>query len=130
MTGGLRAFLGGASIAANYRDHASTSNNILDKFYFHDKQNFIMKSSLNELSKNVWVVWAPIGPLIDFLLSQRNIVDERFLIKIMGDTGQEKTKICISIIPFNSEDISSKRSTYSKGGVLPKISYHLELIKV
>ena len=62
MTGDLRAFLGGASIAANYRDHASTSNNILDKFYFHDKQNFIIKSSLNESSKDVWVVWAPIGP--------------------------------------------------------------------
>ena len=43
------------------------------------------------------------------------------MIKIMCDSGQGKTKVCICIIPLNDTNVEKKaRYTYAEGGVLGK----------
>ena len=40
------------------------------------------------------------------------------MVKVMGDSGQKMTKICFSIIRFNTIYVKKARTTYSKGRML------------
>ena len=43
------------------------------------------------------------------------------MIKIMCDSGQGKTKVCLCIIPLDDDNVNKKaRNTYAEGGVLAK----------
>ena len=123
VAGGIRSSLGKKSIAPNYRDHASGSLHLLDEFYKYEMQDFSIenKSESSASFKSVWTVWAPLNPLIHFVNNKRNLPSTSdYLIKIMGDSGQGKTKICFCIIPFNESTSTKKRSTYLEGGALAK----------
>ena len=125
VAGGIRSSLGKQSIAPHYREHASASLHLLEEFYKYEMQDFfVANSSESEASssfKKVWTVWAPLKPLINFIINKRNMTSTSdYLIKIMGDSGQGKTKICFCIIPLNEPTRARKRSSYLEGGALAK----------
>ena len=123
LTGGIRATLGRSSFPSHYREHASATIHVLEPFYKCERQNFFVKNKSDPIkSKNVWTVWAPVGPLIEFICNEREFSSTSdILIKFMGDSGQGKTIICFCIIPLKSVATRPKRrATYLEGGVLAK----------
>ena len=116
--------MGRKSIPPNYPEHASAQSQILDKFYSHEKHNFITatKSGYPPEYNDMWTVYAPILPLVEFInINRENLNPSDFMIKIMCDSGQGKTKVCICIIPLYDTNIEKKaRNTYADGGVLAK----------
>ena len=118
LTGGLRTNLGRSVIPPYYREHVSESNHLLDKFYKHEKINFIGGDSSE--TKDFWAVWASMCPLIEVIISARNLnPQDKYFIKIMGDSGQNKTKICFLVMPLEDPfSLVRKRHTYAEGGSL------------
>ena len=121
IVGGIQSDLGRKSIPPNYITHASKQINILKDFFNCEKLNFIIetKDSLPIKYDDIWAVWAPIVPLIQYINDKRNNSCTDNIIKIMADTGQGKTKICFCIIP-NEAPVKRPRSTYAEGGILSK----------
>ena len=125
VTGGIRSDLGRKCIPTNYRNHASSLSKSLDNFYVCEKHEFIVSTKSGEPSKYMamWSVYAPIVPLIEWVnIKRENVNPEDYMIKIMCDSGQGKLKICMCIIPINSDiNLTKKtRSLYIEGGILAK----------
>ena len=76
---------------------------VLGEFYMCENQVFVSetKSGLVSVSKELWTVWSPIAPLVNKVMTERKVEDSSdYLIKVMEDTGQGKTKICFCICPL------------------------------
>ena len=124
VTGGLRASLGRTSIPPYYNKHTSEQSKVLDHFYIHETHSFITATESGKPVKydNIWAVYAPIVPLVEYINAQRENSDlSNFMIKIMCDSGQGKTKVCLCIIPITDSNVTKKaRSGYAEGGILAK----------
>lgn len=126
VIGGIQTDLGRKSIPPNYISHASNQIKLLKDFFIVDKQNFITetKDSIPTKYEDIWAVWAPIVPLINYINEARNnICSSDYTIKIMADTGQGKTKICFCII-HNESQVKRSRASYNEGGRLNKGSLY------
>lgn len=126
LVGGIQSNLGRKSTPPNYINHASKEINLLKDFFNSDQQNFITetKDSLPIKYENIWTVWAPMLPLIQFINNKRNnTCSSNYIIKIMGDSGQGKTKICFCVIPIERAAKKS-RASYAEGGILSKGSIY------
>ena len=111
LRGGLRTNLGRSVIPPYYREHVSESNHLLDKFYKHEKINFIGRDSSE--TKDFWVVWPPMCPLIEVIISARNLnPQDKYFIKIMGDSGQNKSKICFLVMPLEDPFSLVRKKAY------------------
>ena len=73
LTGGIRVDFGSPSIPSNYREHASRQSCILKDFYNLEKVSFITQTNTGSPIefKEIWSVWAPIVPLIEYVNKTR-----------------------------------------------------------
>ena len=116
--------MGSKYFPSNYREYAPAQSHILDNLYIHEKHNFITatKSGIPSEYNDIWTVYAPIVPLVEFINIQReNLNPSEPMIKIMCDSGQGKTKVCLCIIPLDDDNANKKAwNTYAEGEVLAK----------
>ena len=118
MIRGIRSELGRKSIPNNYEKHASEQIHILDDLFKYKQHMFVTITDKGEPTKseNMWIFWALLVFLIEWVIKDRNYGDSSdYLIKIMGDTGKGFLKICFGIIPYD-ETQAKPRSTYAEGG--------------
>ena len=111
-TGTIQKDLGRQSITPRYIEHASSMSQVLGEFYMCEKQVFVTetKSGVVSVSKELWTVWSPIAPLVNKVMTERKVEDSSdYLIKVMGDTGQGKTKICFCICSLYENKIQKRK---------------------
>ena len=107
---------------------------MLDIFYIHETHNFITATESGKPTEynDIWAVYAPIVPLIECVnVHRENLNPSDFMIKIMCDSGQGKTKVFICIIPLNDTNVEKKAwYTDAESGVLEKGGQIQELTNV
>ena len=130
ITGGIQSDLGRNAVPPRYRDRLSQKTRSLDEYFTLEEHRFVVETKAGVPSDEqlVWTVWAPILPLVKRVMKGRKINEndaDDYMIKVMADTGQGKTKICFCICPIRTScgrDLRKKRATYAEGGILSKAS--------
>ena len=136
VVGGIQADMGRNSVPPRYREKLSQQTRTLEEYFISERHRFVIetKSGVITDERLMWTVYAPILPLVRRVMMERGLEDpnsEDYMIKVMADTGQGKTKICFCICPTSDSSglEKKKRSTYAEGGVLNKASSWLGIKK-
>ena len=115
VTWGIRFAYGKKSVPPYYQKHVSDQSQILDIFYIHETHNFITATESGKPTEynDIWAVYAPIVPLIECVnVHRENLNPSDFMIKIMCDSRQGKTKVFICIIPLNDTNVEKKHGIH------------------